>query len=282
MNVQTDHYFAIGSEHVTAGKPCQDHALSFADNESACIVVADGCSSGKETDMGARVITFSTISVAKSVVSSVGSIGTIQEEIRKGSQELRNKTATILSLHESDLLATRVYALYDKRKVFAAVEGDGVIAWKNKENHVFMLRYDWAENTPCYPSYGADNFALFKEIQGSLKNQGLTEAYWKWSIESGFELICERLLSIDEAVAGVTKLFSESEVNNLSFLLVASDGVTQVDEVDWKEVVVEILSFKSVTGQFLKRRLIRMHKEWMKKSVKPLDDIAVACISFSP
>ena len=278
MKFSSDHYFHIGHEHVVAGRPCQDHALSFASSDAAVAVISDGCSDGKETDMGARLITFSTVSATRTCGKDDTPAGLLSLCIRENTKRIREEGARALSLARADLLATELYAYMTPLFGYAFMRGDGVIAWKDRVGKVTMARYDWAHNTPCYPAYEADNFTSFIEVQGKEDEQGLTEVVYEWTNEDGFKLLSETTLSIKEAVHGVQHDWSKEEIHELSLISVMSDGVTRVDDVDWKEVVLQVLALKNTNGEFLKRRLIRMNKDWSKSGIKPLDDIACSTI----
>src|SRR3989344_1052904 len=56
-----DDYFHIGQMHLGSGKPCQDYSFSGVINEGAFAIVSDGCSTGRHTDVGARIIALSTV-----------------------------------------------------------------------------------------------------------------------------------------------------------------------------------------------------------------------------
>ena len=56
-----DDYFHIGQMHLGSGKPCQDYSFSGIIDEGAFAIVSDGCSTGRHTDVGARIIVLSTV-----------------------------------------------------------------------------------------------------------------------------------------------------------------------------------------------------------------------------
>jgi hypothetical protein len=62
------------------------------------------------------------------------------------------------------------------------------------------------------------------------------------------------------------------------FVAVFSDGVTQVDGMDWRDVVAELMNFKSIEGDFVKRRMNRFLKDCRAHGKGPIDDISMACI----
>lgn len=273
MKLRSDHYFCIGYEHVISGHPCQDHALSTYDEASAYAVVSDGCSSGKETDMGARLITFSTLQALNNAKSIKG-----VEVIQKKTKEMRLSSMKLLGLNREDMLATRIFAYANQDGAFIHLEGDGVIAVKKNDGSIMLYRYDWAENTPCYPAYDEDEYATFIDNQSALEERGLTESIHLFAEVTGFESIKDVAYSIEDAIRGVSMLISKEDMSSIAAIAILSDGVTRVDGADWREVVKAILSFKTTSGQFVKRRLIRMNKEWNKAGITPLDDISCAVI----
>lgn len=276
MKVSSDYYSHIGHEHVVSGRGNQDHALSVARDGLAGIVISDGCSDGRETDMGARIITFSTISsILQCQANGTSDALQFQKDVVSRSKAIREASAESLALLPRDLLATRVHAVVTETFAYVHMEGDGVIAWLNDEV-VTMVRYDWAHNTPCYPSYDSDDFGGFISAQGSYEEQGLVEVVMEWSKEEGFTKKSETHIPISEGVRGVSRFWRQDEFESLSLISVMSDGVTRVSGLPWEEVVLQSLSFKNMTGEFLKRRFIRMHKEWSKNDIVPLDDIACA------
>ncbi|MDO8754959.1 MAG: hypothetical protein Q7J80_13765, partial [Anaerolineales bacterium] len=62
----------------------------------------------------------------------------------------------------------------------------------------------------------------------------------------------------------------------LEFVAVFSDGATQVDELDWKDVVVQSMAFKTAEGEFAKRRMSRLIQDSQKTGRGPIDDISYA------
>ena len=274
MKFVSDHYFHIGHEHVISGTPCQDHALSFSEDKRAGAIVSDGCSSGKETDMGARIITFSTLQAMKSVHEGEYKFA---ETIKKTSQQKRSEASELLGLTREDLLATRLSLYVNEEEIFVHLEGDGVIVVKYGDGSSSLYRYDWAENTPCYPAYDEDAFVSFIENQASYEQQGLTETLCE--INDGTRVISENLIPLEEGIHGVTKQFVHKEGRPISLVAIISDGVTRIDGLDWVLAVEAILSFKNIHGQFVKRRLLRLQKEWAKKGIVPQDDIALGVVA---
>ena len=85
-------------------------------------------------------------------------------------------------------------------------------------------------------------------------------------------------MSLAEGIGAVTIPIRPEELGDLEFLAVFSDGVTQIDGLDWKDAVVQLLAFKTTEGEFAKRRMIRLIKDAQAKGKGPVDDIAYAVV----
>src|SRR3989344_1803041 len=96
LRFSTDHYFHIGSAHYRNGKPCQDYALSGVYGPVACAVVSDGCSTGRHTDVGARVLTLSTLQAIRDhTKASGGALDTAVVSITSRQQQILSTTRII-------------------------------------------------------------------------------------------------------------------------------------------------------------------------------------------
>lgn len=277
-----DHHFVIGQDHITAGKPCQDHALSFVSAQAAGIAIADGCSSAGETDMGARVLTFGTIAAMKESHKEACSDHAIFSQViaRKGREALLSARNSF-GLVREDTLATCAYAYCGEEGGLATLYGDGVLAFQYRDGTISMFRFDWADNTPFYPAYAGDSDESFALSHGGDNVLALTEEWWNFVPEEGFVPQSEIKRSLREGVRGITRLFAGSEFEKLESIAVFTDGVTRIDGIDWKDAVQALLSFRNMTGVFVKRRMNSVLREMRKLGKGPLDDIAYAVIGVS-
>jgi len=158
MRFSTDHYFQIGHAHYTAGKPCQDHALSRSSGLIACAIVSDGCSTGGNTDAGARILTFGTLQAIRDHArASDGSLGTAAISITSRQQQLIGAVRPMLGLDRSDMFATCMYAYLTQQGAIIHVQGDGVVGIKFRNGSIETHRFDWAKNAPFYPSYDEED-----------------------------------------------------------------------------------------------------------------------------
>lgn len=277
----TDHYFSIGRAHFVGGKPCQDYSVSGIYNGSAFAVVSDGCSTGGQTDVGARIVALSTAEAIKrhlalgdeaSGEQAIYKINLWQKAVIAGARSM-------LGLESKDMLATCVYAFMTPDGGYISLQGDGVIAVKDLWGNVYVSKIEWMENMPFYPAYAQNGLNGFITAHGGdlkatrLKREDFHRTQSGSVIETG-----NSNLSLQEGINGINLFFDPAKMKEIEFIALFSDGVTQIDGIDWKEAVADFLAFKNVTGEFAKRRMIRGVKDSQKKGRGPLDDISYAVI----
>ncbi len=277
MKFRADHHFVIGGDHVTHGKPCQDHALSQANDDMAAIVVSDGCSSGGETDMGARLTTFLLLQTIRGLDKE----NPDQGRIFASRQSAFSVAATLLGLRETDMLATLLYAFLTPSGGHLYLHGDGVVARVFRDGTTMLSRFDWVNNMPFYPAYAdmVGGTGRFVAAHGGDPSARLfTAEHWVRSPGSSWRKVSEEALTLEEGMRGVSIRFDAAAIEETSAVAVFTDGVISVDGVDWKDAVLRLLDFKTTEGAFMKRRLSRALKEFGKEGNGPRDDLAGAVI----
>jgi hypothetical protein len=289
MRFGSDDHYQIGYQHVTAGTPCQDHALSGSTEEGAYAVVADGCSSGRHTDMGARLLSFTTAgaltadpSIVRDIAASAAPYGTPHPShaIALRQRLALRSVSEMLGLEREDLLATCAYALVTPEGGFIHISGDGVAAIKLEDGSIRLWRFDWTDNMPFYLAYAEDSGTSFIAAHGGDEaKEALTSQEWLRAPGKDWEQVAMQAHSIAEGMRGMTIPLSASiKDGTLAYAAVFTDGVTQVEGVDWKAAVERLLSFKTTAGVFAKRRMKRFAEETKKHGHGPIDDIAYAVV----
>lgn len=288
ITLSADSHFSIGYDHVRSSKPCQDHALSMYIDNMACAVVSDGCSTGGETDMGARVLTFGSIAAIRayharhvnaSFLPDTQEYGVVTEV---GAQQ-RIVLGTVrhaLGLARDDMLATCGYVFATREGGVLHLVGDGVTAIKMRDGSILMHKYDWGR-APFYPQYREEmgGAGYIREI-GDPTLPALSEEVWRYDPES-MHCVPEgtHQYTVIAGMQGITKSLSkEALCETIDSVAVFTDGVLSVQGVDWKEVVVALLSFKTTEGVFVKRRMTRALKDFLVHGKGPMDDIACGVI----
>ncbi len=292
LRFESDHYFCIGHTHLTAGKPCQDYAFSGISGQVAVAVVSDGCSTGGETDVGARVIARSTTSVIlkNRLIIEQPDWKMVPADFHMRQQIHFATAREILGLRTDDLVATCLAVIMTPQSGVVCVQGDGVVVIMYTDGTMDVHRFDWKGKgadgvevgAPLYPSYEQEGIARFlQEFHGgNILVERPIHQVWHVSVSGEFQE-CEPITHVFRDVMDgvVIPIDQESLIGgSIQCVAVFSDGVTQVDDVDWKDAVLSLLAFKQVAGQFVTRRMMRQVKTWQKTGKGPIDDLACAAV----
>lgn len=282
LKLHTDHYFYIGGVHFTNGKPCQDYAISGVQDNVALAIVSDGCSKGRHTDVGSRVLALSTaIAIREHWTVNRSALGdTVSEEVNLRQKMVLAGTRQALGLETKDMLATCVYAYISPLGGFVHIQGDGVVALKYRDGRIIMHRFEWERNTPYYPAYNESGLPDFIKAHGNdLNALRISQESCEREADGEFTSVDINEYTLKKGIQGITiDVSAEILSKDLAFVAVFSDGVTQIDNLDWKDAVNSFLAFKNTTGEFAKRRMIRGIKDAQKNGKGPFDDISYAVI----
>lgn len=283
MKFGTDCHFNIGAEHISGGKPCQDYAISGNHGDIAYAIISDGCSGGGHTDVGARLIALSAAAAIREQWDAERNVTdiTVAQAVEVRRRLLLGGIKETLKLEPDDMLATEVYASITPQGGYVHAWGDGVVAFVYVDGITRLHRFDWPNNMPFYPAY-VDQLPNFTSAHGGdLDAQVLTEQVFEYTPSSEGRSSTTSTVphSMYDGIQGIHFPITADELNRLAYVVVFSDGVTRVDNVCWKDAALDLLSFKTATGVFAKRRMINFIREMRKKGKGPLDDIAFAAIS---
>lgn len=280
MKLSTDSHFLIGGAHHTSGKPCQDHALSGVVGEKAFAVVADGCSTGGMTDAGSLVLALATARAIKGCINFDEPFGSSQITLMRADGVAQS--SIVLGLVPDDMLATCIYSYVSPVGGFIHMEGDGVIAFKNKNGDIKIHRYDWMDNAPYYPAYAARPTDFISFHGGDVNANRMTKQSWLVKKAGGdFQDLGTEDITLGNGMRGVTVTLLKEELAEIEFVAIYTDGITQIDGLEWKKAVCESLAFKSSEGEFVKRRMNRMVKDVQGHGRGPMDDLSAAIIKIS-
>ena len=138
------------------------------------------------------------------------------------------------------------------------VRGDGVVAFVENDGSVALFRYDWDNNTPFYPAYLAENLlpSFVAAHGGNPDAFAMTETMWRKSASGETSENIKRC-TLKSGITGPVLPISREQFERLAFVAVFTDGVTQVDNFGWKDAALDLLSFRSPSGSFAKRRMIK-------------------------
>ena len=235
--IRTDSYFAIGSGH----RVCEDYAA----HGPSAIVLCDGCSSSKDTDVGARLLALSTLRCIEEVSATVSTLRCVAqaETLARG-----------LGLKTSSLDATLLYAYVTPcgEHIHVQMVGDGHIYVQYLDEGIEAKHHtrEFEHNAPFYATYMLDTVRMssWTAMQSDPETTGILDLY----------------LPISE-VASVT---------------LVSDGIDTLvqDKKPVEADITELVKFKNTAGEFQKRRMQFFERRLRNENITHEDDLSVATL----
>ncbi len=278
MNINADCHCIIGSLHDN----CEDYALVDVNDMFAYALISDGCSSSKNTDIGARIVVHSARQI---IANEIGFSFRMDSElkwndesrlaqlydyigneiIKKSDLIRRSMDLPIECLDASLIIAIR---LADSNKTIVFAYGDGNIIAKSKDSYS-LISTVYQYNAPKYLSYNTSEFRMniFSE---SVKN-GNTKRYY---INHNGKLEVRDGEPVDRSIF----IFED-----LDYIAICSDGIdsfvdSQMQAVGSYDISLKFTAFKNYNGEFVKRRLKALERECIKSKTVHNDDISMAVI----
>jgi len=286
--MNTDCAFYIGTTH----EVCQDYALS--NNNS--IVISDGCSGSKHSDIGARVLNITAINKIK----ELDSLFYFDE---KECILLARPTIKMLNISNECLDATLLVAKFyefndDEGKKIQTLEsmcyGDGAIVIKTKDGDITIIDSIYTDSYPYYINYMYDKTGRYENWIRNHNNHKVNVSTIKpdGSIIKNEEFIQQtRIKNIGLLHYRENKTWVELVgIEDIEYIAIMSDGIhsfykTIITEtskynksIPYLEVLKELLTFKNFSGKFVQRRINKFRKNCAKKNWANNDDLSLAVI----
>ncbi len=247
---------------------CQDYALSVM-KPFPFVMIGDGCSSSPNTDIGARVL---LQHFKKEVLRHVR-----DDDFDISVFEHCKETIDRLGLEQESLDATLIICKVNDDLVDVKIFGDGnlIFCYGNDETYHYELKY--SNNAPFYLSYYFDidrqNQYIASLTSVSIKSEKL---YFNNKIE-------EEIKYFNDAF-DYTFTIRDHQYKNLKYVCIASDGLSSFfnkstgENIPIDRVVKDVIAFKNHTGEFVKRRMYKLMKDYEKEGIVNYDDVSVAAI----
>jgi hypothetical protein len=231
-------------------------------------VVADGCSSGGKTDVGARLIAHAT---RRSLIEESWQAHVLVDSGHADAVRLRQEfyidtSRHLLGLARHDMLATCILAVVTERGSYVRFYGDGVVAYREDDGTFHVLEVVWENNMPYYLGYGSELLPSFIEAHGGDLNAERACIHTHRADATPVQY------TLNAGVRGVHVALPPS----LAMLAVFSDGVAQIQGVPCTEAVQELLAYKTTAPGFVKRRVKRALTDYARDGHKAFDDVACA------
>jgi len=278
MEWNTDSFFAIGKTHMV----CEDYARSGRTEERhPYAIVCDGCSSSKDTDIGARALATSLAARIEDLCTGKHSVDRVMgDAAAHANMALFAAKVTDRALDATVVAAYRVEK-DGKEGVQVSMRGDGVVVARMRDGNIFIETIDHLHNAPRYLNYDLDlgRMAGYVKKFGD-KNMSKVTTHrqdgWDMAFTNEFE-------------GHPNDWFFDAETWDL--VMVLSDGVhtfqqkvtgntsqTLVD-VPVEQVVTQLLQIKGTKGEFLKRRCHKFLTKFCEENQwQHYDDFSAAAI----
>lgn len=265
--MNTDTFIEIGKQH----KICEDYIISGV-KPVPFIILSDGCSSSKNTEMGARILCY----LAKQYLEYRKNELNKLSYKKMGNWIIHNAemSARQLGLDTTSLDATLIVSFLIDKMIKIYIYGDGCVVLKSiipfkKDTLTTIKNIEFKDNAPYYLSYLVDDyrFGLYRE-----KNAYKTLISKYSNGNTRFkEYEYDQPIIIEVPIAMYKAILITSD--GLESFIVEDPAVQEV--VDPFEVISGFLAFKNTKGEFLKRRLKRHMSELQKLGIGHYDDLSV-------
>jgi serine/threonine protein phosphatase PrpC len=263
-----DYYFAIARQHTA----CEDYAIAGT-SPIPYIIVCDGCSTSPMTDIGARIL---AASAKKSLQEYFAADHTGLPSYGDFGYTTINRARHIidlLGLESTCLDATLLAAIPYHNEIHVYVYGDGYIITVNTQHELSYIQLSYIQNMPYYLTYWIDKGRRDLYLQA---NQEGKDAMTVLAQRGKQEEV--RKMNSD------TPLVFMFGMNEYLYVALASDGVSSFfaaeenKKIAVREILTQIVSYKTTKGDFVKRRAKRMFKEYEKQGIYPTDDVSIATL----
>jgi len=270
MKVEIDSFLQIGYSHDI----CEDYIRhGTLDNDDSYVVLADGCSSASDTDIGSRLMVLERIRQLRIrpneiFLNNPSFINICIEKGRSFDLEIDNFSATLLSVtHRME------------GKFIVEMYGDGCYIARKRTGEIEIYRRTFTSGAPYYLMYGYDERLKSKYLERFPGNV-ITEKIVV-NGDSVTKTIEEDIEVQFYEPNGEVALFDDE----YDMVAVTSDGVesfnkklSPVDKINFIDVVKQCFSIKSFSGEFVKRRCKRFNKDFEKNGYGHYDDFSFGAI----
>lgn len=286
-----DGAFRMGRTHLV----CQDY-VAVAAGEFPCVLLADGCSSSPDTDIGARLLTRSALPLTICLPEALPAADNGSADAALGWQQALDayhrqavadarRYAEGLRLWDMALDVTLLTLVARQERWFAALFGDGVLAALNRNGCLEVTVVSYLGGYPYYPNYLADA-ARERALLQHKDNLRKVEVF-QLDREGG---VIEQSCEVGLANAPCPSV--SGQVSEYAWAAVLSDGVhsfTKLGEpgtgcanipVPLPDMLRELLAFKTMGGQFAQRRMQRFQQQCAARGWQHHDDISMGVICF--
>lgn len=281
--IKTDSAFYIGTTH----NVCEDYAV----NGDNYIIISDGCSSSKNTDIGARLLC--------EYCKQHNCYKNLQSDLFPSVSIIINS----VGLSDYSLAVTFLSAYVENNKIIINTIGDGNIIIKTKDGIIHIISMNYSKSAPYYINYylnKEDNKLWEKIIDNKyiveytkIENMGKTNGEDDYFIETSKSLNNDfTSFFIPNCDFSFSPKINKLALNieDIEWVALSSDGLNSFYEqiitetskynkpIWYIDIIIELLKIKNTNGRFVQRRLNKFRKNCIKKNWYYADDISLAVL----
>lgn len=287
--MKTDNAFYIGTTH----NVCEDYAV----NGDNYIIISDGCSSSKNTDVGARLLC--------EYCKQHNCYKNLQSDLFPSVSIIINS----VGLSDYSLAVTFLSAYVENNKIIINTIGDGNIIIKTKNGIIHVISMDYYKSAPYYINYylNKEDNKLWEKITDNKYTVEYSTIKYNGKIdgEDSHTISTTKRPSTNISLYDFNKYdfipncdFSFSpkinklalNIEDIEWVALSSDGLNSFYEqiitetskynkpIWYIDIIIELLKIKNTNGRFVQRRLNKFRKNCIKKNWYYADDISLAVL----
>lgn len=291
-----DSYHEIGRAHVI----CQDYTLNGTFNGIEYIIISDGCSSAKHSEIGAQILChtakYQIESLCQSGIFNECTLKTLHSSLGNGIYKRADEIRKMYAITSEALEATLLISIWVNNCILYFCWGDGVIIVNSKINGKdiqTITKIDYSLNTPYYLMSNREMYLKNCINNGIIKPKCIhTITTFKEkkmvedipaTIEFDFDTPYYKNLDLSLPKVGIGSTAKTSIVKWLKSITLCTGGISSYRNISKENILLdmivpEIIGFKNTTGEFVKKRMFFLDKKARKNDWHHYDDIGCGTI----
>ena len=283
--MNADSAFIIGVKHAV----CQDYAvagnglmaeqtLNANSLDAPYLILSDGCSSSRDTDIGARLL----VKAAEQILRAYRPLANELAEMHKESARRALTWAALAGLPPQVVDATLLTAHVRDDELILACSGDSVIALQSWAGVLDVYAISYPSGYPLYPAYSHQP----ERLLASTAHGRISKEVQRFRCASAAEPL--RLEETTNSVS-LTEVLPV-KAGDYKHAVLLSDGIhsffttrqtetsKMVKDIPMDQIVKELTAFKNVRGAFAGRRLKSFLKGCQSRGWQHRDDLSIGAL----
>jgi hypothetical protein len=272
---------AVCQDYAAAGNPRPNSHAPYAIFPAApYVILSDGCSSSPDSDIGARFL----VRAAEQTLfaPSTSAAASDLAEVHKEAARRSLMWAELTGLHPHTVDATLLSAHLSGDDLVLGCSGDGVIVLQSRTGVIDVYDISYPSGYPIYPCYAHQPERLLA-LEGDGRAIKVVKHFRCSSVEEPLRL------EDASSSASITEVFTVN-ARDYKHAALLSDGIhsffttrqtetsRSVEAIPMEEILRELISFKSVGGAFVRRRIKKFAKDCQTNGWQHADDLAFGAL----